>query len=62
MRNQKERRQSASAPLSPNTDNGHARLLQERRSGRARRLENMSLDERQLQLSEMPGPTAERKR
>ena len=62
MRNPKDRRKAAAEAPSPYVDNGRAQLARDRRSGRDRRLENMQLDERQTQLSEMPGPTGEKER
>ena len=62
MRSHKERRKPAPEIPSPYADNGRARLIRERRSGRDRRLENMRLDERQTEFSEMPGPVIDRLR
>ena len=62
MRNQKDRRKAVAETPSTHADNGRGQLLKERRSGRERRLENMRLDERQLQLSEMPGLAPEKPR
>jgi hypothetical protein len=62
MRNQKDRRRAAAEPPSRYAENGREQLVKERRSGRNRRLDNMRLDERQTQLSEMPGPTTEKPR
>jgi len=55
MRSHKDRRRAVRVPPCLTAENGRALLVSERRKRHARRLENMQLEERQLQLSEMPG-------
>jgi|GEM_PF-2868200 len=54
MRSQKDRRASHAEDLFKPEENTPGQPLQERRQTRERRIENLSLEERQLQFSEMP--------
>jgi len=54
MRSPKDRRASHAEDLFSPEENTLGQPLHERRQTRERRIENLSLEERQLQLSEMP--------
>lgn len=54
MRNQKDRRASQAADLFATEENALGQSAQERRHRQDRRLENLTMEERQLQFSEMP--------
>ena len=54
MRNQKDRRASQTAGLFTTEENTLGQSVQERRHIQDRRLENLTMEERQLQFSEMP--------
>jgi hypothetical protein len=54
MRNQKDRRAATAADPFARDDNQFGQPFQEKRHPQDRRMENMSLEERQLQFSEMP--------
>ena len=54
MRNQKDRRESHAVDPLARKDNQFGQTSRERRHIHDRRMENMSLEERQLQFSEMP--------
>lgn len=54
MRNPKDRRASPEEGLFYPEENVPGQPIKERRHRRDRRIENLSLEERQLQLSEMP--------
>jgi hypothetical protein len=56
MRSPKDRRTSHATDLFTTEDTVHGQPHQERRHKSDRRLENLTLEERQLQLSEMPSP------
>ncbi len=62
MRKPSDRRKADTDPSSVFADNGRTELLRDRRKGRDRRIANLPLEERQLQLSEMPGPTPDKTR
>ena len=54
MRTQKDRRVSLAADLFATKDKQFGQTNQDRRHLHERRMENMSMEERQLQFSEMP--------
>jgi len=54
MRNQKDRRASQAAGPFTAEENTPGQAAQERRHKQDRRLENLTMEERQLQFSEMP--------
>jgi len=54
MRSPKDRRASHAQDLFNPEENALGQPLQERRQTRERRIENLTLEERLLQLSEMP--------
>ena len=54
MRSPKDRRASHAEDLFSPEENTLGQPLQDRRQTRDRRIENLTLEERQLQLSEMP--------
>jgi hypothetical protein len=54
MRSPKDRRASRAKDLFNPEENALGQPLQERRQTRERRIENLTLEERLLQLSEMP--------
>jgi hypothetical protein len=62
MRDPKDRRVHHAAPASPFENNGQKQVLSDRRSTQERRMENMAVEERQLQFSEMPWLTLFKKR
>jgi hypothetical protein len=62
MRDPKDRRVHPAAPASPFENNGQKQVLSDRRSTQERRMENMAVEERQLQFSEMPWLTLFKKR
>ena len=57
MRDSKDRRVHHSAPVSPFENNGQKLVFSDRHGTAERRMENMAVEERQLQLSEMPWMT-----
>jgi len=54
MRNQKDRRASQATGQFTTEENALGQSAQERRHRQDRRLENLTMEERQLQFSEMP--------
>jgi hypothetical protein len=62
MRDPKDRRVHPAAPASSFENNGQKQVLSDRRSTQERRMENMAVEERQLQFSEMPWLTLFKKR
>ena len=62
MRRSKDRRASHAEDLFNPEENALGQPLQERRQTRERRIENLSLEERQLQLSEMPSLQLDKKK
>lgn len=62
MRDPKDRRVHHAVPASPFENNGQKQVLSDRRSTQERRMENMAVEERQLQFSEMPWLTLFKKR
>lgn len=56
MRSPKDRRASHAEDLFHPEENALGQPLQEKRHTSDRRIENLTLEERQLQLSEMPSP------
>jgi len=57
MRDSKDRRVQHTAPASPFENNGQKLVFSDRHGTAERRMENMAVEERQLQLSEMPWMT-----
>ena len=57
MRSTKDRRDSTAEAVFPLEDSNHEVVVEERRSNKERRLENLDMDELQLLLSEMPSPS-----
>jgi len=57
MRNQKDRRVSPDSGLFTPEENALGKPHQERRQRHDRRIENLTLEERLLQFSEMPSTT-----
>jgi len=62
MRSPKDRRASHAEDLFNPEENVLGQPLQERRQTRERRIENLSLEERQLQFSEMPSLQLDKKK
>jgi hypothetical protein len=56
MRSPQDRRDDAANPVFPLEDSEQELVMEDRRKQKERRLEKLALEERQLLLSEMPGP------
>jgi hypothetical protein len=62
MRSTKDRRDNTADAVFPLEDSDHEVVLEDRRRKKERRLENLDMEERQLQLAEMPSPSSTKPR